>query len=101
LIDHLTEGDPSAYTEVRPALTEVPTEVEAGDVFVTPGASQVVWYEVLDAECQAQIFVKAYSRSLKSGEYDYVRPTQLVARVSRWLFERARVHGFRTVRACN
>lgn len=86
---------------MRPALAEVPHEVEAGDVFLTAGTSQLVWYEVLDAECQAQLFVRAYSRSLKAGEYDYVTPRQLVARVSRWLFERARVHGFRTVRACN
>ena len=66
-----------------------------------PCPSQLVWYEVLDAESGGHVLVRAYSRTLKRGEYDYVSPTQLATRVSRWLFERAKVQGFRTVRACN
>lgn len=70
-------------------------------MYVTPFTSQIVWYEVLGDEFEGQVLVRAYSRSLKQGEYDYVAPTDLAVRVTRRLFERARVQGFRTVRACN
>lgn len=100
-MSHLAEGDLLFYGEISAALAKVPSRIQAGDVYITPFTSQIVWYEVLGDECEGQVLVRAYSRSLKQGEYDYVAPSHLVARVTRRLFERARAQGFRTVRACN
>lgn len=79
----------------------MPARVQTGDVCVRPLTSQLVWYEIMGNECDGLVLVRAYSRVLKHGEYDYVAPRELAARVPRWLFERARTQGFRTVRACN
>jgi hypothetical protein len=100
LVEHLAEGDLAAYGEITRALGEVPRAPAAGEVFLATG-TQLVWYEALGSTADGLVCVRAYSKLLKTGEYDYVPPARLSVRVARWLFERARAHGFRTVRACN
>jgi hypothetical protein len=98
---HLAEGDLSFFGELSQALGEVPSQIHVGDLFVATWSAQVVWYEVLEAPSQGKIFVRLYSRAFKQGDYDRVPVSLLRARVNRRLFERARAHGFRTVRPLN
>lgn len=64
-------------------------------------SAQLNWYETLETPQRGKVFVRVYSRIFTRGDYDRVPIELLAARVSRRLFERARAHGFRTVRPSN
>lgn len=98
VLHHLAEGDLAFYGALCQALCDVPASIEVGDLFVATGSNQLIWYEVLEVPRQGRVFVRCYSRILKRGEYDCVSLEALSASVTRGLFERARAHGFRTVR---
>jgi len=101
VLHHLAEGDFAFCGQLSPALSAVPAKIAIGDLFVAILANQAVWYEVLLPPRLGQVQVRCYSRIFKRGDYDRVSVEDLTVCVTRPLFERARAHGFRTVRPHN
>lgn len=101
VFNHLAEGDLAFYGALSKSVGDIPANVVVGDLFVATWANQVVWYEVIAPPEHGRVFVRLYSRIFQGGDYDHVSLDLLTASVTRDLFERARAHGFRTVRRSN